>query len=174
MLARGYTATTVDAICGEAGITKGAFYHFFRSKQQFAEELIDFVWEPVRADGEALLADDVEPLALLERHIDFMADFLPGDGRLMGILAQELSQTDPDVRKRLRGYFREWTASVERMVALAKERGRPDSDLSPREVMEFVVMTIEGAPVISRQFGRAAIGRALSQLKRYLREILSP
>ena len=28
-MARGYSATTVDAICEKAGLTKGSFYYFF-------------------------------------------------------------------------------------------------------------------------------------------------
>lgn len=31
---RGYHATTVDAICREAGVSKGAFYWYFKSKQE--------------------------------------------------------------------------------------------------------------------------------------------
>lgn len=33
-LQKGYTATSVDEICGGAGATKGAFFHHFRSKEQ--------------------------------------------------------------------------------------------------------------------------------------------
>ena len=32
-LARGYAATTVDAICEKAELTKGSFYYFFDSKE---------------------------------------------------------------------------------------------------------------------------------------------
>jgi AcrR family transcriptional regulator len=168
-LARGYTAATVDAICGEAGATKGAFYHLFESKRAFAEELLGQVFAPVQAFQGALEEVGVEPLALLERHIDFMASFLPGDGRLMGILSQELGQRDPAFRDELRGYFREWTGTLERMVALVKARYAPDVELSTHEVMTFIVLAVEGAPVVARQFGDEALERALSELKGALR-----
>jgi AcrR family transcriptional regulator len=35
-LARGYAATTVDAICEKAELTKGSFYYFFDSKEDLA------------------------------------------------------------------------------------------------------------------------------------------
>jgi AcrR family transcriptional regulator len=38
---RGYTAASVDDICAEAGISKGAFYHHFESKQALFLALLD-------------------------------------------------------------------------------------------------------------------------------------
>src|SRR5215813_8023393 len=34
--AQGYSATSVDDICREAGLTKGAFFHHFKSKEDLA------------------------------------------------------------------------------------------------------------------------------------------
>src|SRR5258708_7821082 len=34
--AKGYAATTVDDICHEAGVTKGSFFHHFKSKDELA------------------------------------------------------------------------------------------------------------------------------------------
>ena len=33
MLRQGFAATSVDRICGEAGLTKGSFFHHFESKE---------------------------------------------------------------------------------------------------------------------------------------------
>jgi len=36
MRQRGFSATTVDDICAEAGVTKGGFFHYFKSKDDLA------------------------------------------------------------------------------------------------------------------------------------------
>jgi AcrR family transcriptional regulator len=41
--AHGYTAASVDMICNDAGVSKGAFYHHFESKQALFLALLD-VW----------------------------------------------------------------------------------------------------------------------------------
>ena len=33
---KGYTDSTVDDLCREAGVTKGAFFHHFKSKEELA------------------------------------------------------------------------------------------------------------------------------------------
>ena len=35
-LTRGYAGTSVDAICSQAKVSKGSFYHFFDTKEELA------------------------------------------------------------------------------------------------------------------------------------------
>jgi len=35
---KGYAATTVDQVCERAGLTKGAFFHYFESKDALAAD----------------------------------------------------------------------------------------------------------------------------------------
>ena len=41
-LARGYAATTVDAICEKAELTKGSIYYFFDSKEDLGLAVLDW------------------------------------------------------------------------------------------------------------------------------------
>ena len=76
---KGYAATTVDDICGTAGVTKGAFFHHFKSKEdlgvaatthfsQMAEQLF----------GNALFTQFADPFDRLLGYIDFRTAILTG------------------------------------------------------------------------------------------------
>src|SRR5271154_348217 len=40
MRAQGFNATTVDEICSAAGVTKGGFFHYFKSKEEIAKSAV--------------------------------------------------------------------------------------------------------------------------------------
>mgnify|MGYP003395515101 CR=1 FL=1 len=41
MLAKGFVATTVDEICDAAGVTKGSFFHYFKSKEDLGKVVLE-------------------------------------------------------------------------------------------------------------------------------------
>jgi TetR/AcrR family transcriptional regulator, transcriptional repressor for nem operon len=174
ILSKGYTATTVDAIVEAVGITKGAFYYFFKSKDEFARELLDYNWLPVRHAQEELRSQNIDPLQHLYQHIDFMVEFVPEHGRLMGIISNELSESHPEISKQMQGFFREWTEYLEEIITLTKAQYGPNSNIVPKNLMEFILMTLEGAPVVSRQLGTDAVNHAVEHLKAYIQSLFTP
>jgi len=45
MWSKNYGSTSVDAICKEADVRKGSFYHYFESKQDLALEVLEDQWD---------------------------------------------------------------------------------------------------------------------------------
>src|SRR5262249_56895604 len=76
---QGYSATTVDDICREAGLTKGAFFHHFRSKQDLAvEAAAHFSAMAETLFGSAPYRRLSDPLDRFLAYIDFRSAIIDG------------------------------------------------------------------------------------------------
>lgn len=42
---KGYEKTTINDIINDVGIAKGTFYHYFKSKLELLDEIINFMWQ---------------------------------------------------------------------------------------------------------------------------------
>jgi TetR/AcrR family transcriptional regulator, transcriptional repressor for nem operon len=78
--AKGYAATTVDDICQQAGVTKGSFFHHFKSKEELALTAADHF----SGMAEGLFAtapyhDAPDPLDRLLGYVDFRTSMLGGE-----------------------------------------------------------------------------------------------
>jgi len=160
-LAQGYTATSVDAICSAAGVTKGAFFHHFKSKDDFAAQVLAFTWQPV-ADAHEPPPTDIGIPERLADHIRFMAEWIHDTGRLMPLIAQELGAANPEIRTQVGGYFATWMSYLENLLqAAVAEAG---SEVNIEALKEFIVATTEGIPVVINQFGPQALTNVTDHL----------
>ena len=100
----GYVATTVNEICAAAGVTKGAFFHHFASKEALAETCLD-LWRQQFAGLLAgapfqSVADPVERLvAAMDFFIRLFSNPQAVKSCLAGTVAQETSESNPVLRK---------------------------------------------------------------------------
>jgi AcrR family transcriptional regulator len=68
---KGYEQMSVQDICVELGISKGAFYHYFDSKQGLLDGLIDRIWEEVSGALKPIIQNpDLSALVKLQRYFD--------------------------------------------------------------------------------------------------------
>lgn len=67
-----YGATTIDGICEKAGVKKGSFYHFFKSKSDLAIAAIECDWHVRKREFDAIFSPVVPPLERIERVAAYM------------------------------------------------------------------------------------------------------
>ncbi len=175
--AQGYSATTVDDICRAAGLTKGAFFHHFRSKEdlavaaaahfsEMAESLFDAA--PYRA-----LAD---PLDRLLGYIDFRSAIIDGPipqfTCLLGTMVQEAYDTHPAIRQACDTYIGVHAAGVARDIAAAKALYAPDATWSAESLALYTQAVLQGAFVLAKAKGGPEVARAcVSHLRRYIESL---
>jgi len=100
--AKGYTATRIEDVCAEAGVTKGSFFHHFRSKDDLALAAAAH-WQAHAAQVfvTAPYRDLADPLERLIGYVDFRKSILTGElpefTCFAGTIIQEAYRTHPEV-----------------------------------------------------------------------------
>jgi TetR/AcrR family transcriptional repressor of nem operon len=108
-LARGYSATTVDAICEKAGLTKGSFYYFFDSKEDLGLAVLDWSLQrsaQMLASGPHVrIVDPLEKAFAFLEHLEKCSPELWSAGCLLGSFSLELADTNSRMQQAVAGMF---------------------------------------------------------------------
>jgi TetR/AcrR family transcriptional repressor of nem operon len=173
--AKGYSATTVDDICRQAGVTKGSFFHHFKSKDDLALAAVAY-W---RAMTESFFASAPyhqakDPLDRLLGYLDFRNLILTGDlpnyTCLLGTLVQEIYDTHPDIRIACEQALSAHIAELTRDVEVAKAIYAPAASWSTESVGNLIQATLQGSFILAKAHQDPGIIREnLEHLSRYLR-----
>lgn len=148
-LAHGYACTSLSDLIGVAGITKGAFYHHFPSKEALAVEV-------VRVRQAEWAARVVQASARHDRAVDQI--------RAMGQMASDLKEQerdkdhstslqrlcaelaeDPELAPQIAGYCDAWIDTAAGLVARAQLQGDIRADVDMHQAAEVLVATFLGA-----------------------------
>lgn len=153
MLEKGFSGTSVDSVCVRAGLTKGAFFHYFADKDALACALVEKWSRDRHALHGRLFGEHPDPLARVNAYADGLAREARTGSLLKGCLiasfAQELQHL-PAVRRSCRKGFEDWVDQLAREIALAKERHAPNAAFDPVESAEGFIAHVEGAILISK------------------------
>src|SRR4029453_3612966 len=80
MFRSGYQGATVRDICAAAGAPQGSFTNHFRSKEEFAREVLDRYFANVQGHVRKALNDkSLTPRQRLKRYLEIISGALAGD-----------------------------------------------------------------------------------------------
>ncbi len=155
VLRQGFTATGVDQICREAGLTKGAFFHHFKSKEALGlAALADWGDFGMGLYAEATREPLKEPLDHVHRFFDIMTGFVQGNEGpvtcVVGIISQEMSLTNPNLREECAKHLEVWTDFAARLLDEAKQACPPRADFDSRELAWFLNSLWQGSMLVSK------------------------
>lgn len=175
---QGLHATTVDRICEAAGVTKGAFFHHFASKEELAVAAAEH-WS---ATTGALFAaapyhDHADPADRVFAYLDFRASLIAGAPAeytcLVGTMAQEAFDTSPSVREACAASIFGHAATLEADLAAALAAGAAAGDVSAASLARHTQTVLQGAFVVSKAANDpAVVFEAIDHLRRYLECVL--
>src|ERR1700732_3957297 len=143
----GFQSASLDAILASAGVTKGALYYHFDSKEALGYAVVEEVIAPdVRGKWVRPLQNGKDPIGALIGAVQSIpvrfADVR--GGCQLNNLAQEMSPLDAGFRKRLAIIFDAWREAVASVLREGQAHGRVRRDVEPADAAGLLIAMVEG------------------------------
>lgn len=150
ILAKSYNGVGLKEILSIADVPKGSFYHYFKSKEDFAIKLIEHVMDRETQRAKEILLDPnvSSPRQRLENYFNkaqqfyIEANLIPEC--LTTRLAFEMSHINDPIRKAIRNAWRCWAAVIALPIHEAQSKGEVCEDINADEVAQFIADAWEG------------------------------
>jgi TetR/AcrR family transcriptional regulator, transcriptional repressor for nem operon len=171
---QGYASTSVDELCTHAGVTKGAFFHHFPSKEALAVAAANYWSEITGAFFEAApYHKHQDPLERVLGYLDFRKAILKGELAeftcLVGTMVQETYGTHPEIRAACEASISGHAAALAVDIAEAMDRYRIQAPWSAESLALHSQAVLQGAFVMAKAKGDASIAAAsIDHLRRYI------
>jgi len=141
---KGYSKVTIDDICNKMGLSKGAFYNYFKSKDQI-------IMEGFLASDEYYRTDALKEIASLKGHIDQLVAYnrlvlkkitLTGKPIMQAVFHSEMGFN------KKASYINSEKRSLyiigESLVAEAQKAGDLRADLNSKQITDIIVRSLRG------------------------------
>ena len=172
---RGFSATSVDEICQAAGVTKGAFFHHFASKEALAVAAAG-AWTDMAEQRIFTLPDWTrlaDPLDRLLGHIDFRLSMLDGPAEdytcFVGTMVQESYNSSDPIRAACDASIRAYAVRLSEDIQQAIDTHGIAEGVTAFSLSYHIQAALQGAFILAKANGHPVIARdSVMHLKRYV------
>jgi TetR/AcrR family transcriptional repressor of nem operon len=171
---QGYAATSVDELCKKAGVTKGAFFHHFESKDALAVAAANHWSETTGAlFAQAPYHAPEDPLDRVLAYIDFRRALLKGKPAeftcFAGTTVQETFASSDDIRAACKASIFGHAETLVADISDAMRRYKIKGDWTAQSLALHTQAVLQGAFILAKASGRAAIAvESANHLRRYI------
>jgi AcrR family transcriptional regulator len=174
----GFQSASLDTILAAAGVTKGALYHHFNSKEALGYAVVEEVIAPdVRETWLRPLQrgkDPVDALIGIVRGISVRLEDVVG-GCQLNNLAQEMSPLDAGFRKRLAMVFQAWREGVADALREGQTRGSVRRNVEPADAAGLLIAMVEGYASLAKNAQDPKVMKAgIRNIVGWLRSLRAP
>jgi TetR/AcrR family transcriptional regulator, transcriptional repressor for nem operon len=170
---QGWAATSIDQLCRTAGVTKGAFFHHFESKEALgvaAARHWGAVTTPLFAQADYHLLDD--PLARILGYLDFRATLAQGPLAQItcfaGTTVQETYASSDPIRAACGEVIFDHAQTLEADFRAAIARHPPSAPVTAQSLALHTQVVLQGGFVVAKASGNnQPLLDAIEHLKRY-------
>ena len=147
---KGFNHTGIQEILSAAGVPKGSFYNYFKSKEDFGLQIINYVSAHFNQIARQTLEDSsISPLNRIYGFLTAFMEYFESQnyegGCPIGNLAQEMGDISPAFRQKLQLAIDAMVDAYSQVLADAQEDGKILKSLDIRDTASFIVASWHGA-----------------------------
>jgi AcrR family transcriptional regulator len=173
----GFANTSVDKIMEATKLTKGAFYHHFKSKKEIG---IAVITERIRI---RIVENMIEPLRkvdnprdllidLFTHRINSFSDFEKRNGCPANNFINEIGDSEIAYQLALRSIIEEWKGALIHFIEKGKQTGAFSNEIVSSSVAVYLISAFEGIRGIRKVYHEDSILDAyLDALKHYINQL---
>ncbi len=176
---KGFSATSVEDICRKAEVTKGAYFHHFKSKEELGVAAANY-WSETTGElfRSAPYHQPDDPLERVLAYLDFRKSIIGGELArwtcLVGTMAQEVYEQHRSIRDACADSIFSHAATLEPDIAAAMEKHGTKGDWTAKSLAEHTQAVLQGAFILAKASGDADRARqSIDHLKRYVELLFS-
>lgn len=158
---KGYAATTIEDIVRDSGLTRGAYYFHFDSKEDLFLAVLEGragvrgPWWEIARDPSFDSVDEI--LAAIFGHFDTVED-RGGDWLLVVVEFWQRARLDEALVERLRALYDAWITELTKFIAILQDRGLARDDREAAELGATVFAFVEGLRIHGALYDTAPTG----------------
>ena len=163
---KGFNHTGIQEILTAAGVPKGSFYHYFKSKNDLGLAIVDYFSDHFRKIAGKTLDDTaISPLNRIYQCLTAFMDHFESQnyagGCPIGNLAQEMGGLDPEFRAKLKKSIDMMIDAYSQVLAAAQQDGKISKSLDIKDTASFIVAGWHGAII------QMKLAKSLTPLKNH-------
>lgn len=176
---KGFSAMTVDDLCARAGVTKGAFFHYFKSKDELGVAAAEH-WSAVTGAlfERAPYHDPEDPLDRVLAYIEFRRALLRGDipefTCVVGTMVQETYGQYPEIRDACAASIFGHAGTLTKDITAAMADHGLDADWTADSLAAHTQAVLQGAFILAKAKNDVGVAiESVDHLRRYVELLFS-
>lgn len=172
---KGFAATSVDELCQSAAVTKGSFFHHFKSKDELGVAAAQY-WAATATVffADAPYHEPKDPLDRILAYVAFRKAIIAGDlpefTCLVGTLVQEVYANSPAIRDACAASIFGHAATLEPDIRAAMRDRHISGGWTAESLARHTQTVIQGAFVLAKAGNNPGLAReSLDHLEHYIR-----
>ena len=142
MTHKGYTAVGLMEVLTTAGVPKGSFYHYFRSKEEFGQALLEEYFQEYIGRVDIVMAAQGTGAERLIGYLSYWAKTQAFDHPEEKCLVVKLGAEVCDLSEDMRGVLEEGTALIIQRIKRCVEQGMADGSITSTQDAETLAESL--------------------------------